>query len=235
MHGILIYIINIVLDFWGPDSGWGRSFSDLIGSLASTTAELFHLKLPIGEYLLLGAIIVSIGLFAMAAIEDSDHREQWLFCALLVAAAVFVHYLVAALATSGFYYMKPTLIVAWMCGIILCRYLNSIRFPTLGLILISVAIIFVVMVRVVAPQYAFFAKSFPEALEYAGAVQLAGVEGPIYTESHFFFVRSHIPMIDMGDTCISSRENWLLWSSFFQEVSRKLKSSDSHAANLYRS
>jgi hypothetical protein len=184
--------------FYGPDSGWGRSFSESIGSFASTTAALFHLEFPIGVYLLLGAIIVSIGLFAVAAIEGSDHREQWLFCALLFAAAVFVHYLVAALGPSGLYYMKPALIVAWMCGIILCMHLNTMRFPTLGLI--SIAIIFVVVVRVVTPQYVFFAKSFPEALEYAGAVQLVEAEAPIYTEGHFFFVRSHIPMIDMGDT-----------------------------------
>ena len=183
--------------FWGPDSGWGQSFSAATDSFSLTTAALFHLKLPVGVYLLLGTIVVSIGLFAMA-IEVSDHRKQWLFSTILVAAAVFVHYLVAAFGPSGFYYMKPTLIVVWMCGIILCMHLNTMRFPTLGLI--SIAIVFVVMVRVVAPQYVFFAKSFPKALEYAGALQLAGAEAPIYTESDFFFVRSHIPMIDMGDT-----------------------------------
>jgi hypothetical protein len=84
-----------------------------------------------------------------------------------------------------------------MCGIILCADVNTIRFPMLGLM--SIAIVFTIVIRLVASQYSFFATVFLEAMQYTRTVQFAQAEGPIYAESHFFFLRSRIPVVDIGD------------------------------------
>src|SRR5262249_28040732 len=149
-----------------------------------------------GLYLLFG-----MALFAAFAVQGKRRGEidgQWWFCVLLLVTAVFVHYLVASVGFQSFYYMKPTLIVAWMCGIVLCAQLRTIRFPTLGLI--SIAIVILILARPVISQYLFFVSVFPKALQYVKDVNLAETESPVYSESQFFSFRSRIPVVDMGDT-----------------------------------
>jgi hypothetical protein len=104
----------------------------------------------------------------------------------------------AAAGGQSFYYMNAMLIVAWMCGIVLCAKVGAIRSPTLGLI--SVVIFFLIVARSLTSQYLFFVHSFPEALQYARAIQSAEAEAPVYAESHFFSFRSPSPVVDMGDT-----------------------------------
>jgi hypothetical protein len=181
--------------FFGPNSGWGHSFSDVIHDFSNTTDKLLHLNLSKYLYLLVGSVILSSILFAISAIEG-QHRRQWCFCILLLLAAVLVHYIVTAV--GDFYYIKPFLIVVWMCGITLCAQVNTLKFPTLGLI--SIVIIFVTIMPPVASQHLFFARSFSKAMEFAETVKRAEAKGPIYSESHFFFLRSRIPLVDMGDT-----------------------------------
>jgi hypothetical protein len=185
------------LGFFGSESGWQpQSISDRIDAISGTTVELFHRSWAKGYYLLL--VSVPLAVIAIGSNGRREIAEQWPFWVILLVAAVVVHYLVAAANGASYYYIRPTLIVAWIFGIILCARVNTIRFPTVGLI--SIAIVVVVVGRQVASQYLFFARSYPKALEYARALQLAEAEAPIYTESHFFFLRSRIPLIDMGDT-----------------------------------
>jgi hypothetical protein len=183
--------------FFGSASGWlPRSTSDRIDAIYDAAWALFHPNWRNGYYLLWGS-----ALLAVIAIGTNGRRGiavQWPFWVILLVAAVFVHYLIAAINYGTVYYMKPVLIVAWMFGIILSARVDTIRFPTVGAI--SIAIVVVIVGRHVASQYLFFARSFPKAFEYARAVQLAELEAPVYTESHFFFLRSRIPMVDMGDT-----------------------------------
>jgi hypothetical protein len=144
--------------------------------------------------------ILSIILFAAVAVEGKNHSKiagQRSFWVLLLGAAVMVHYLMAAVGGGAYYYMKPTLIIAWMCGIILCADVNTIRFPMLGLM--SIAIVFTIVIRLVASQYSFFAAIFLEAMQYTrtGTVRTGG-RAHLCRES-FLFLRSRIPVVDIGD------------------------------------
>jgi hypothetical protein len=187
--------------FFGSESGWQPySLSDRVDSISAKTVALLQPHWAKGYYLLLLLLLGSIPL-AVIAIGKNGRREiaeQWPFWVPLLVAAIFVHYLLAAANGASYHYMSPTLIVAWMFGIMLCARVDTIRFPTVGLV--SIAIVVVIVARQVTSQYLFFSRSYPKALEYARAVQLTEAKAPIYTESHFFFLRSRVPLVDMGDT-----------------------------------
>lgn len=201
--------------FFGSESGWlPRSTSDRLDSIHDAISTLFHPNWMKGYYLLWGSIplaVIAIGANGRRAVE-------WPFWVVLLIGVVFVHFLLAAINYGTFYYMKPAAIVAWMFGIILAGRVNAIRFTTVGVI--SIAIVIIVVGRQVASQYLFFAKSFPKALEYARTVRLAELEAPIYTESHFFFLRSRVPMVDMGDTA-SAVEKTGYYGADFSKIFRE--------------
>ena len=144
-----------------------------------------------------------------------------LFSILLFTSAVFVHYLLAAAVSEGYYYLKPTLILFWMCGILICGEVHTITFPKLGII--SITILVLILGSSVIPQYLFFATNFQKASQYAKTIQQAEAEGPVYTESQFFVLRWRMPLIDMGDTVSKVEKTGYYGASFSAIFKENLK------------